>query len=331
MKCWKQSVLSVLVCVGLLYLPDEVKASDLVCVGGPYVVIDVSGGPEAEVYPSTYFKSAQDIPHGVTNDLYKTTSLLLRRISAGTFMMGSPQGELGRDDDETQRQVTLTKDFYIGVYQVTQKQWERVMGDWPSCFNNPVYRDSRPLESRSWNDIRGGTWPGGQPASGTFMQRIRIRTGLNLDLPTEAQWEYTCRAGTTTALNSVKNIMTADENMPCPHVAEVGRYKHNHPGGYSVSEDVSARGGTAKVGSYVPNAWGLYDMHGNIWEWCLDGYTESPSGKVDPVGGRSGSERVSRGGGWDYVASFCRSAARLGDSPDDRDEDFSFRLSLTLP
>jgi formylglycine-generating enzyme required for sulfatase activity len=291
---------------------------------GLYLVIDLSGGPEASSYPVSYLDA---VPSGGWTDEYKTTKLVMRRILAGTFTMGSPEGELGRSEDETQHQVTLTKDFYIGVFEVTQKQWERVMGDWPSCFNNTAYRDSRPVEQRSWDDIRGGTWPGGQPAAGTFMQRISARTGLSFDLPTEAQWEYACRAGTKTAMNSGKNTTTADWDTPCPNMSEVGRYDGN-----PCSRSVSTVDGTAKAGSYLPNAWGLYDMHGNVGEWCLDWYDTYPITVSDPLGAVSGSDRVSRGGGWNYDALCCRSAGRDGNRfPFTRYYIIGFRAARTLP
>ncbi|MBM4027405.1 MAG: hypothetical protein FJ280_18660, partial [Planctomycetes bacterium] len=119
--------------------------------GSTYLVIDLSAGPSATSYPVSYLSS---VPSGGWSDVYKTTKLVMRRIPAGTFTMGSPSGELGRYDNETQHQVTLSKDFYIGVFEVTQKQWERVMGTWPSYFNNTSYRDSRPVEQVSYYDIR---------------------------------------------------------------------------------------------------------------------------------------------------------------------------------
>jgi len=313
-------------------------SNSAVFVDGAYLVIDVSAGPEADGYPVTPFDNAHAVPGGVTNDLYKTTSILMRRIPSGTFTMGSPTEELGRHDDrEAQRQVTLTKDFYIGVFEITQRQWEQVMGDdWPSWFENEAYRDTRPLEYRSWNHIRGGVWPGepagsGQPAAGTFIERIRTRTGLSFDLPTEAQWEYACRAGTSTALNSGKNLTTADLDNACPNVDEVGRYRHNHPGGYSSNRSRSTASGTAKVGSYLPNAWGLYDMIGNVGEWCLDWHMLSPQETVDPVGPDSGAGRVRRGGSWPSYTYVCRSAFRYTLSPSSTSNGDGFRLSWTLP
>ncbi len=291
----------------------------------PYLVIDLSAGSGATNYPVSYLDA---VPAGGWTDEYKTTKLVMRRIPAGTFTMGSPTGELGRSSSETQHQVTLTKDFYIGVFEVTQKQWERVMGDWPSYFNNTTYRETRPLEQRSWNDIRGGTWPGGSPGGSTFMGRIRTRTGLNFDLPTESQWEYACRANTTTALNSGQNLTSTGSD---PAMDVLGRYYYNHPGGYSSSSSVSTDGGTAAVGSYQANAWGLYDMHGNVWEWCLDWYGTYPGTVSDPSGAASGSGRVRRGGSWGNSARYCRSAYRYNNNPDFRYSYLGFRLARALP
>jgi formylglycine-generating enzyme required for sulfatase activity len=288
-----------------------------------YMVVDLSEGPAASTYPVSYLDA---VPAGGWTDEYKTTKLVLRKIPEGSFTMGSPTNELGRWDDEAQHSVTLTKDMYMGVFEVTQKQWERVMGDWPSYFNNASYRDSRPVEQRSWNDIRGGTWPGGQPGAGTFMQRISARTGLAFDLPTESQWEYACRAGTTTALNSGKNLTTTTN---CPNMAEVGRYWYNGGSGYSSGGDTN--GGSAKVGSYLANAWGLYDMHGNVWEWCLDWYGPYPGAVSDPAGAASGSNRVLRGGSWNVYAGSCRSANRSYGAPVGRSDGLGFRISRTLP
>ena len=302
----------------------EVTATDLP-TAGDYMVIDLSAGPEAASYPVSTLAAA---PAGGWTDEYKTTKLVLRRIPAGTFTMGSPTGELGRDSDETQHQVTLTQDFYMGVFEVTQKQYERVMGTWPSYFSNAAYRDARPVEMVSWNDIRGGAWPWGVPGAATFLGKLRQRTGLPLDLPTEAQWEYACRAGTATALNSGKNLTSTSS---CPNVAEVGRYYYNHPGGYSSSQGVDTAVGTAKAGSYLPNAWGLYDMHGNVWEWCLDWYGTYPGTVTDPEGAAAGSNRVLRGGSWLNYAGHCRSAGRGGYYPDYRISYVGFRVRSAPP
>jgi formylglycine-generating enzyme required for sulfatase activity len=306
----------------------------VVATSGEYLAVDLSGGPEAASYPVTYYQTLADVPGGPNSDSYKTAKLLMRLIPKGVFTMGSPTSELGRASDETQHLVTLTKDYYIGVFEVTQAQWERVMGTWPSYFNNTTYRDSRPVELVSYVDIRGASAGAGWPANNnvdadSFMGRLRAKTGLStMDLPTESQWEYACRAGTGTALSSGYNLTSTGSD---PRMSEVGRYYYNHPGGYSSSSSVSTTGGTAKAGSYLPNAWGLYDMHGNVWEWCLDWYGTYPGTVTDPAGAASGSDRVRRVGGCDAGARYCRSANRRGRNPSLREFYLGLRLSMTMP
>ncbi len=292
-------------------------------VGGDYMVIDLSEGPAATNWPVSYLSA---VPAGGWTDEYKTTKLVMRRIPAGSFTMGSPTNELGRYSDEPQHSVTLTKDFYIGVFEVTQKQWERVMGTWPSYFNNAAYRESRPVEGVSYNEIRGtvANWPvDGNVDTNSFMGLLRAKTGQALDLPTEAQWEYACRAGTTNALNSGFDLTNTAADV---HMDAVGRYWYNGGSGYDANGDVSV--GSAKAGSYLPNAWGLYDMHGNVWEWCLDWYESAPAGALDPPGPASGTGRVLRGGGWYGDARSCRSAYRTNRNPTSRVNGGGFRVVL---
>lgn len=300
-----------------------------------FMVVDLSGGPNAASWPVTYLDNA--LPGGWTDE-YKTTKLVLRKIPAGTFTMGSPDDELGRAIEylETPHLVTLTRDFYIGVFEVTQRQWELVMGNRPSYYNNATYYATRPVEQVSYYDIRENPansddaysdWPNNSAVNaGSFMGRLRAKTGLaTLDLPTESQWEYACRAGTATALNSGKNLMElgSDANM-----AEVGRYMHN--GGREGYPSCAPSGGTALAGHYLPNAWGLYDMHGNVEEWCLDYWSGTyPGTSADPNGAASGADRVLRGGGVGMDAADCRSAARSCYNPDRRDD--GLRVARTLP
>ena len=298
-----------------------------------YMVIDLSGGTGAMSYAVNYLAA---VPPGGWTDEYKTTKLVLRRITHGEFTMGSPTNELGRDSDEIQHQVTLTKDYYIGVFEVTQKQWERVMGTWPSYFTNAAYRDTRPVDQVSYYDIRENpdntpispNWPQSSAVgSDSFMGKLRAKTGLTtLDLPTESQWERACRAGTTTALNSGYNLTNTASDA---HMDEVGRYWYNGGSGGS-SQGCEPSAGTALVGTYLANQWGLYDMHGNVWEWCLDWYGTYPGTVDDPPGADSESDRVSRGGSWEHYAGNCRSAFRFVDPPSSRFFIYGFRLSRTL-
>ncbi|MBQ4328132.1 MAG: SUMF1/EgtB/PvdO family nonheme iron enzyme [Lentisphaeria bacterium] len=232
-------------------------------------------------------------------------TLEMVKIKAGTFTMGSPAGELGRSNDEQQHQVTLTQDYWLGKFEVTQTQWQALMGNNPSNYKG----DDRPVEQVSWNDAK------------EFCNKLntiyagKLPAGYKFDLPTEAQWEYACRAGTTTALNNGKNL--TDEKYNCENLAEVAWYDYQNK-----------ENQTHPIGQKRPNNWGLYDMHGNVWEWCRDWYGSYNGDAVDPVGPSSGSFRVIRGGSWNYFARNCRSADRSYDSPGNRNNDLGFRLAL---
>ena len=257
----------------------------------PYLVIDLSAGKDAKLYPVSYLYS---LPTGGWTDEYKTTKLVLRCIKSGSFKMN------GSYD------VTLTKPYYMGVFEVTQKQYELVTGNKPSEFSG----DTLPVEQVSWNAIRGdsGThnWPEVKTVdANSFMGRLRARTGLTFDLPTEAQWEYACRAGTTTTYY----------------------WGDSMNGAYAWYSENSS-GETHSVGTRKANAWGLYDMSGNIFELCLDWYGNLSSGSA-PVGSSSGSTRVVRGGCWCYGVSCCSSSYRIGSSPSYDYCNLGFRLACS--
>ncbi len=221
-------------------------------------------------------------------DLGSGVGMDLVWIPPGKFMMGSPETEAERSDDETQHRVTISSGFWMGKYEVTQEQYERISGKNPSHFKGP----DLPVEEVSWDDAQ------------KFCRKLqgslpREPAGKTVRLPTEAEWEYACRAGTTTPFHYGDSLDSSMANFDC-----------NFPyGGGLKGED---RDRTTIVGSFQPNAWGLYDMHGNVWEWCADWMGEYPSGSVtDPTGPGSGEFRVLRGGVWYGYAGLCRSANRF--------------------
>ncbi|MDX9866830.1 MAG: SUMF1/EgtB/PvdO family nonheme iron enzyme [Kiritimatiellia bacterium] len=303
------------------------------------MVIDLNGGSTAEDYPVYYYTSLEALPYGgLTNAVYKQTRLAMRKIPAGTFMMGEGTGA---------KEVTLTKDFYAGVFEVTQGQWFNVMGSGRTAnFTDASSRAFRPMEMVSYYDIRENpdnsaitpNWPESDDVhANSFMGKLRAKAGdPGFDLPTEAQWEYACRAGTTTYYND--GLGTPMDTTSNAQMDVLGRYQYN---GGRLWDDAKSQwvdpapscdptNGTAIAGSYLPNAWGLYDMHGNVCEWCLDWQT-TLTGGIDPKGPDSGLYREFRGGGWNSNAAYCRSAFRNCHAPSDRAYGYGFRLVRTLP
>jgi len=229
--------------------------------------------------------------------------MTFRLIPAGTFVMGSPSDELGRDtDDETQYSVTISESFYIQTTEVTQGQWKDVMG------NNPSHYDSCglncPVDKVSWEDAQ------------TFIATLNAMGEGSYTFPTEAQWEYAARAGSNKAFaNGGISDTTTDSNLDV----------------MGWCDDSNSGSTPHAVAQKQPNAWGLYDMHGNVYEWCQDWYGTYPDISVtDPGGASSGSNRVIRGGYWGNPAENCRSANRNSESPGNSSYNIGLRLSRTL-
>ena len=221
--------------------------------------------------------------------------------------MGGPANEPEREGyagaDETQHGVTLTKGFHLGIHQVTQAQWQAVMGANPSNFKGD---GNLPVESVSWDDCVA------------FCEALGNKDGKTYRLPTEAEWEYACRAGTTTPFHFGDTISVNQANYDGNYI-----YGSGKKGVY--------RQLTTPVNSFPANAWGLFDMHGNVWEWCADWYGPYPEGELkDPQGYIGGDARVLRGGSWSNHPRICRSASRYRRAPGNYVGNVGCRVALCL-
>lgn len=292
----------------------------------------------------SFYASAKAIPGGVQDDKYKTEYMVMRKCPAAnvTWRMGSPTTETGRNsDNEEAHEVTLPEDFYIGVYPVTQRQYELVKGGRPSAFKLDSDYATRPVENVPFDTFRGKAgdgydWPNDKHKvlADSFIGKLRTRSGMEgFDLPTEAQWEFACRAGCGSAIYNGTEYATVVEKSK--FADPVGRYGWN--GGYSDpanyktdnKDKCDATYGTPKVGSYDANDWGIYDMLGGVNEFCLDWGNNSLIG-VDPTTGPTEGEngkRVIRGGGWNSPASKqIRSAYRSRHAPADYSDSDGYRM-----
>ena len=248
-------------------------------------------------------------PQEITNSI----GMKLKLIPAGSFQMGSPESEENRDGDEEQHQVRLSQPFYLGVYEVTQAEYEQFMGKNLSYFSSNGRGNDQvqgkktrrfPVEQVSWNDAV------------EFCKKLSAKEGRTYRLPTEAEWEYACRAGTTTLFHFGSTLNGGKANVD-----------GNFP--YGTEEKGPYLKRTTTVGSYSLNAFGLYDMHGNVWEWCQDWYGKDyydKSPTTDPTGPSSGSSRVLRGGSWGNHPSLARSANRARRTPFFRNINYGFRV-----
>ena len=250
--------------------------------------------------------TSQDIsPDNGMGTITNSIGMKLVLVPKGTFMMGSPESEERRRKDETQHQVTISKDYYLCVTEVTQGQYEKVIGTNPSSFQGDTIKGrsfNHPVERVSWEDAV------------EFCKKLsdlpeEKKAGRVYRLPTEAEWEYACRSGSKSAYSF------GESSKSLGNYAWFGE---------------NSKGQTYPAGEKKANAWSLYDMDGNVWEWCSDWYGDYPNGAVsDPVGPRGGSSRVARGGSWGNGAADCRSANRDGNVPSFRDFSLGFRLSLS--
>jgi len=254
----------------------------------------LQGKPTIQV-PDTKDAQPKDPPKTFTSSI----GMKLVWIPPGSFMMGSPKEEKGRITNETQHKVTLTKGYYIGAYTVTQEEWQAVMGSNPSHFKG---QKKLPVETVSWEDCQ------------EFVKKMREKDKKPYRLPTEAEWEYACRAGTTTPFHFGETISTDQAN-------------YNGEGIYGNGKKGVNRKTITPVGIFPPNAFGVYDMHGPLWQWCHDWYGDYPAKDVvDPQGPDTGKERVLRGGSWGNGPEYCRSAFRNRYVPGIRSEGIGFRL-----
>ena len=285
----------------------------------PYLVLDLK----------TFALRTEIDPPNLRSSSVRIDEIWFRRVEAGVYTLGSKKEELGHSDDEQEQQVEITLPYYIAIFPLTQGQYKLIKGSesTPSKFLG----DTRPLENISYVDLRGNeqgkTWPKDKDYrvdTGSFFGALRSKVSFcncYFDLPTEAQWEIAARAGNATAFGDGTEL---SGKQKCDNLANIGRYRLNQRDGKSKFSE------TAEVGSYLPNSWGIYDMHGNVYEWCLDWYRyKKVEASSDPLGPEEGEERVARGGSYNSYAFCCSAARRKGLNPSEsNDVTVGFRPAL---
>ncbi len=265
---------------------------------------DDAAAPSAAAPEETPADTQADTPSPSQGDTYvNSVGMRFVFVPAGTFTMGSPPGETGRSDNERPHMVRITSGFFLQETEVTQQQWETVMGTTPAFSQN--CGDDCPVERISWQDAL------------LFVKALNLREETDsYRLPTEAQWEYACRAGTDTAFSA--GHMDGATDFENPALDAIAWHFAN------------ARKGAHPVAQKQANPWGLYDMHGNVWEWCADWDGPYPfSEAVDPAGPDRGKLKIRRGGSWSHAPRFCRSAYRSSLNPEKRDPQGGFRVLKT--
>jgi formylglycine-generating enzyme required for sulfatase activity len=237
---------------------------------------------------------------GATGWTERVAGIEFIRVPAGSFTMGTPQTEAGREAQETEHRVTLSRAFYLGKYEVTQAQWTTVMGANPSQFAD--CGPSCPVERVSFQDVE------------EFISRLNARGDGGYRLPTEAEWEYACRAGGSQPFGHSSSLSSRDANID-------GEFPYDAPRG-------GARNRTTRVGYFAANGWGFFDMSGNVWEWTADWYCPYPAdGAIDPVGSCQSDYRVIRGGSWKFDGNSARCGLRYTHRPQDRGPSLGFRVA----
>ena len=322
-----------------------------------YMVVDISAAAQPDT--QKYYPAVEFLPGGILgNPDYRTTKLVMRKIMAKDveWTMGSTTLETQRKEArEATHLVALTNNYYIGVFEVTQAQWDLIQTSRlaPSYFNNAADRAMRPVEQVCYNEIRNAAnataanaaynWPA-NPNTGSFLGKLTTKTGIAFDLPSEAQWEFAARAWNgDTKWGDGSGILNTEEDS---NLNTLGRYERdggkvlNGTSYDAPAQSCGAANGTAVAGSYAPNAWGLYDMFGNVRELCLDWYEDNitahggkanidPSTPSKTLSGATGVIRARRGGYWGDNANFCRPASRGAVSPDNRNNQDGFRVVCT--